>query len=120
MNDVLPLPLAAGWDELLKFIVPFFFLIVWVISQIVEAKKQVGPPQEKPAAPPQPQPPQPRLQQQAQPAAGRQADPLREQVDEFLRRAGRGPQRQEQRRPQRRPQPAVDEIEVLLDDDDAT
>ena len=46
--------------------------------------------------------------------AGQQADPLRNQVEEFLRRAGRPPQAgQPQRPPQQRP---ASEIEVLVDD----
>jgi hypothetical protein len=77
-----PLLLAALLEELLKLVVPFVFLIFWVLSQIAEAKKKAKAQPRQPAFPP--------LQSadKAKAALARApGDPLREQVDTFLRRA---------------------------------
>jgi hypothetical protein len=116
MHFVFPFLFAALLDDLLKLVVPFVFLIFWVLSQIAEAKK-------KAKAPPRPaQPPVPPSQQGQAAQGPPAADPLREQVDAFLRRAsgqapaapmgaGAGPV------VQNRPRPATpdrDSIEILL------
>ena len=81
--------LAARFDDLIKILPIFLFLIFWVMGQIAEAKKKArlaktGPaPGTTPAATP------------VMGAAGAgdnkavPADPLRQQVDDFLRRAER-------------------------------
>jgi hypothetical protein len=89
-------------------------LVLWVIKQIVEANKEAGPPKAHPAAAPQQQP-QP---QAAVKPAGQQADPLRHQVEEFLRRSGRGAQGNQPGAPQRRARPAgTGEVELLVADE---
>jgi hypothetical protein len=109
--------IVADIVELLGSLVGLVVLVMWVIRQIVEANKQAGPPKGRPQAAPQ----QLQPQEQPQPArapqqAGQQADPLRNQVEEFLRRAGRAPGDREGAAP-RRVRPAVrNEVEVLIDE----
>ena len=111
MLPLTPPLLLADFTDLIGILVGLGVLVAWVIRQILEANKQAAPPRGRPAgAPPQPQP-----QPQGRAQAGQQADPLRSQVEEFLRRAGRGPQGE---RPRPRPRPAgTSEIEVLVDDE---
>ncbi|HEX2477441.1 MAG TPA: hypothetical protein VHK01_21980 [Lacipirellulaceae bacterium] len=111
-----PLLLADIGDVIggaLALLVP----LLWVLKQVFEGAKKVEPPRPagggaaagEPAA----------AGAGAQPA-GQQADPLRNQVEEFLRRAGRGPQGNQpgqQHRPARPAPPR--EVEVLLDEDAA-
>jgi hypothetical protein len=116
MFHALPPILLADLVEVIASVAGLFGLLMWVVKQIVEANKQVGPPRGRPPGAPQPQP-QP---QGGMKAAGQQADPLRNQVEEFLRRAGRGPQGNQQRGPQRRARSAgSSDIEVLVDEDTA-
>jgi len=98
---------AAGIGDWIGSLIGLAVLVLWVIRQIVEANQQAAPPREAPPAEPQP------AKAGAPAAAGKQADPLRNQVEEFLRRAGRQPQAGQ---PQRRPQPVASEIELLVDD----
>ena len=84
MHVEFPLMFAAMLDELLKLVVPFVFLIFWVLSQIAEAKKKAKAP--RPAQPPiAPSKPAEKMNP---PPGGAPNDPLRAQVDAFLRRAG--------------------------------
>jgi hypothetical protein len=83
MHIVFPLIFAAMLDELLKLVVPFVFLIFWVLSQIADAKKKAKAP--RPAQPPVPSS-KPAEKGNAQ-QAGAANDPMRAQVDAFLRRA---------------------------------
>ncbi len=101
MNHHLPI-LLADWDDLLKGLVPVAFLLIWVISQLVDAKK-VGKAGGNQAA--APKPPRPRQLQQppqggapARPGQPAQGGAMRDQVEEFLQRAGR-PARPDQHRP---------------------
>ena len=84
--------------------------LLWVVKQIADASKQAKDRDAAQAA--APRPPDPPPVRQAAGPAGQQADPLRNQVEEFLRRAGRGPQAE-------RVRPAAHDIEVLLDDEPA-
>jgi hypothetical protein len=102
--------------ELLGSIVGLVVLVMWVIRQIVEANKQAGPPKGQPQPAPQ-QPAQPQPPQGPQ-RAGQQADPLRNQVEEFLRRAGRA-RGGDQPAPRRVRPAGASEIEVLIDEDRA-
>lgn len=101
-------PVLANVGEV---IIPLVMVIFFVLKQILEANKAVGPQRPRPAVPP----PQPQQvpKGMAPPAAGQQADPLRAQVEEFLRRAGQQPQA----RPPQRPAPPAraSDIEVLID-----
>jgi hypothetical protein len=78
--------LAARFDDLLKILPIFLFLIFWVMGQIAEAKKRAR--MAKPG-------PVPGTMPAATSAAGggenkaAPTDPLRQQVDDFLRRAER-------------------------------
>jgi hypothetical protein len=104
--------LAVDIVELIGSVVGLFALVLWVIKQIVEANKQAPPPRPRPAA----------VQAQAQPRGenppAQQADPLRHQVEEFLRRSGRGPQENQPAAPQRRVRPATaSEVELLVDEE---
>jgi hypothetical protein len=103
--------LLADIFELFGGVAGLIFLVMWVIKQIVEANKQAAPPRGRPPVAQQPQA-KPAVQ-----AAGRQADPLRDQVEDFLRRAGRGPQAGQPGPAQRRARPVGgSEIEVLVDE----
>jgi hypothetical protein len=97
--------LLADIGEVIKIIVALLVPVLWVVKQIADAKRAKGP-EAQPAAPPPAAPPQPQPPRQA---AGQQADPLRNQVEEFLRRAGRGPHADQAR-------PAPRDIEVLIDE----
>jgi hypothetical protein len=118
MPHIAPPLIVADIVELLGSLLGLVVLVMWVIRQIVEANKQAGPPKGRPQVAPQPlqpqaQPPAPRGAQQA----GQQADPLRNQVEEFLRRAGRVPPGDQPAPAQRRVRAAGgNEIEVLIDD----
>lgn len=103
--------LALGIDELVKYLTPFVFLLVWIISQILEAKNKSTPKATPPAPPAPPQPKRPEVKPMAE-AAATQSDPLRKQVDEFLRRAG-NPAPEPKGRPDR---PTASDIEILIDD----
>ena len=109
MPHQMPPLLLADITELIGSLVGLAFLVLWVIRQIFEANKQAAPPRGRPEGA--------AAQQQggAPAAAGQQADPLRNQVEEFLKRAGRRPPG-EQGRPQ---QAGAGEIEILLEDQDA-
>jgi hypothetical protein len=100
LNEII---LLADIEDVIGGLMALLVPLLWVIKQIADATKQ-GKAGEaaQPVAPQQP-PPQP-----ARRPAGQQADPLRNQVEEFLRRAGRGPQGE-------RPRPAPRDIEVLVD-----
>jgi hypothetical protein len=117
MSHGIPLLLAAGLNELISVLVGLVFLVVWVLSQIVDAKKKQAQPPRRPGPMPPGPPGQPRAAQARPPAA----DPLRAQVDEFLRRAGRQaqPHPADPAPPPRRPAARRDEIEVLLADEAA-
>jgi hypothetical protein len=108
-----PVLIAADLREIIGALVGLVALVLWVIQRIIEANREMGDKQQGRAA---------GMPQQAQavpPGAprpgGQPADPLRNQVEEFLRRAGRAPQQNQGGPPRRAPQPAQ-EIEVLLDD----
>jgi hypothetical protein len=104
--------LAVDIGELIGSVIGLAALVLWVIKQIVESNKEVGPQKARPAAAPQPQP------QAAANPAGQQADPLRHQVEDFLRRSGRGPQGQQPGGGPRRVRPAgTGEVELLVEDD---
>jgi hypothetical protein len=111
--------ILADIVELLGSLVGLVVLVMWVIRQIVEANKQAGPPKGRPQVAPPPPPAQPQVPRAA-PAAGQQADPLRNQVEEFLRRAGRVPPGDREALAQRRVRPAAgNEVEVLIDEEQA-
>ncbi len=117
MIHVQPLLFAAALEELLKFLVPLVFLLIWVINQIARAKGKPGPPQGKPPVrPPQPQPGA-GAQGEPQPPA---VDPLRQQIDEFLRRIGRLPEAEKPGQATLRPQPTARDESIVLLDEDAT
>jgi hypothetical protein len=115
VHVLLPI-LLADLVEVLVSVAGLFGLLMWVIRQIVEANKQIGPQRGKPpAAAAQPQP------QGGINPAGQQADPLRKQVEEFLRRSGRGQQAKMPAKEQRRVRPnGGREIEVLVADNEAS
>jgi hypothetical protein len=111
MAAVNQIVVLADIGEIIGAVMAVLVPLLWVIKQISEATKQgkpaeVAQPAAEPVAPRQAEPQAPRQ------AAGQQADPLRNQVEEFLRRAGRGPQGA-------RVRPASRDIEVLLDDEPA-
>jgi hypothetical protein len=114
---LLPL-LAADVGTIIGFVVGFIVFVAWLINQIQDAKKQM--PKQRGQQPAAPRPAQPRAQGRP-PAvpAGKQADPLRDQVEEFLRRAGR--QKQPANQPPQEPRPprrpAANEIELLIDEE---
>jgi hypothetical protein len=115
----LPLPplLLADVFEMLGGVVGVLALVMWVIRQIAAANQQAGPPRARPQAAPAGEPQAGAVG--GQPVA-QQADPLRNQVEEFLRRGGRGAPGNQAPAGQRRNAPGpVKEIEVLIRDDPA-
>jgi hypothetical protein len=99
--------LLADIREVVSIIMALLVPVVWIVKQIADASKQAKAPDGAQAADAPQAQPQPQAPRQA---AGQQADPLRNQVEEFLRRAGRGPQGD-------RARPAPREIEVLVDEE---
>jgi hypothetical protein len=132
MNHFLPHLLLADFGQVIGAIVMLVTLVLWVVGQLKEGKKQLGQPPRGPAggakAPPQPVG-GPQQAAGQQPAAG---GGLRGEMEEFLRRAAMQAQAQAQRgqgqrapaRPAkpageagRRSQPAAkDRIEVLINE----
>ncbi len=117
MGAGIPPLLLADIGDVIGGVLALLVPLLWVLKQVFDGAKKVEPPRPAGggaaaggAAP---------AGAGAQPA-GQQADPLRNQVEEFLRRAGRGPQGN-QPGPQQRPaRPAVPrEVEVLLDEEAA-
>ena len=98
--------LLADIIEVVGILLALLVPLLYAVKQIADAKQAQGPPDGQANAPQQAGPQPPRQ------AAGQQADPLRDQVEEFLRRAGRGPQGE-------RGRPAPRDIEVLLDEESA-
>ncbi|MCI0332679.1 MAG: hypothetical protein L0228_05605 [Planctomycetes bacterium] len=105
--------LLAEIGEIIGGLVALIGLIAWIIQRIAEANKAMQPRPPRAAAPPPPA-----VAAGGARPAGQQADPLRNQVEEFLRRAGQAKQQPNQDVGQpRRPAQAAREIEVLLDDE---
>jgi hypothetical protein len=113
---------AIDAGQIIKLLVIFGILVAWVVRNIMSANKPAGQRQAQQPAPRRRPPPQQQPNPPAQPAAGQQADPLRDQVEEFLRRAGRQRQPNQPPAAARPPQPAraaaANEIELLLDNED--
>jgi hypothetical protein len=107
MYDLPQFVLLAAIEDVIGVLMALLVPLIWVVKQIADATKQAKERDAAQAGAPKPAEPQPARQ-----AAGQQADPLRNQVEEFLRRAGRGPQAE-------RPRPARQDIEILLDDEAA-
>ena len=124
--NLFPLALVlADIGDVIGSVVGILFLVVWIIGQLTGAKKQPKLPAAQRPAPRQP-PPQgaPQAGQPAAPPAAAGADPLRDQVEEFLRRAGRvqkpnQAQPAQGQRPQAKRPPAAarDKIELLVPDE---
>jgi hypothetical protein len=113
MSATFPILLAAGLNEIISVLVGLAFFVIWVINQINDAKKKQAAKEQnqQPAMPP---PPAERAAaaKPPQPDPMRAQDPLRDQVDEFLRRAGKQPAQA----PPQRKAPQRDEVVVLLDE----
>ena len=113
MASGFPPLLLADIGDIIGAVFALFMALLWVLKQVFEQKKAAPRAGGGAAAERRPAP--------AQAAAagkppGQQADPLRAQVEEFLRRAGRGQGNQ----PGGQPRPAANrDIEVLLDDEAA-
>jgi hypothetical protein len=104
MNDLAQVLLLADIEDVIGGLMALLVPLLWVIKQIVDStKKENKPAEAAQAAPRQQEPAAPRQ------AAGQQADPLRNQVEEFLRRAGKGPAAE-------RGRAAPPGIELLIDD----
>jgi hypothetical protein len=110
----------ADIGEIIGSVFALLATLAWVLKQVFDAKKEApragggaaaaGKPAQAPAA----------AAAGGKPA-GQQADPLRAQVEEFLRRAGRGGQGNQPRGQQRPAGAAANrDIEILLDDEAAT
>ncbi len=113
MLQLLIQPLLAEIGEVIGGLVALVGLVLWIIQKIAEGNKAMQPRQPRAVAPP----PQAAAPGGARPA-GQQADPLRNQVEEFLRRAGQAKQQPNQGVGQaRRPAPPARDIEILLDDE---
>jgi hypothetical protein len=107
--------IADAFSQIIGAIVALVTLVLWIVGQVKEAKKPGG----QPRAAPRPQAPQAQRARPVGPAAGQQADPLRDQVEEFLRRAGKE-QPANQARPAQRPAPArTPEIQLIPVDEPA-
>jgi hypothetical protein len=106
--NLLPHILLADIGEVIGAAVGLIALVLWVIQRIAEASKAMRPQPARGADGPM----EAELQPAGQQPVGQQADPLRNQVEEFLRRAG-GQQGNQGGGPQRRMSPSQD-VEVLL------
>ncbi len=117
MFSSLPFPiLLAGVEEVIGAVVGLIALLFWVIQKVAEANKGVRQPQrQQQQAGPELEAPE-AVQAGARPA-GQQADPLRNQVEEFLRRAGQAKQQGQVPGQQRQAAPPLRDIEVFLDDE---
>ncbi|MEX2307561.1 MAG: hypothetical protein WD738_08215 [Pirellulales bacterium] len=107
MPSPIEMLVLADIKEVISIVMALLVPILWAVKQIADAAKQG---QEADAA--RPAAPRPAAPQAPVQAAGQQADPLRNQVEEFLRRAGRAPQAN-------RVGPAPRDIEVLIDEEPA-
>lgn len=107
--NLLPHILLADIGEVIGAVVGLIALVLWVIQRIAEASKALRPQQQARGAD---GPMEAELQPAGQQPMGQQADPLRNQVEEFLRRAG-GQQANQGGPPPRRVPPSQD-VEVLL------
>jgi hypothetical protein len=87
MHYIYAVLLVARLDDLIKIVPIFLFLLFWVMGQIAEAKKKAK--MSRPAQPPVPPSQSPMQAGATQPPPA--TDPLRQQVDDFLRRAGGQP-----------------------------
>jgi hypothetical protein len=115
----LELPLVlADVGEVIGSVIALLMTLLWVLRQVFEAKKEVPRQGGGAAAAGKPAQPAAAAGAGAKPG-GQQADPLRAQVEEFLRRAGRGQGKQPGG--QQRPAGAAAhrDIEVLLGDEPA-
>jgi hypothetical protein len=112
MAQFLPAPILADIGELIGAVVTLLALFFWIIQKVADANKAMKRPARQQVVRPQAAAGGPANA----PALGGQADPLRNQVEEFLRRANQGQQAVRPGAPPRQPvQPARD-IEVLVDD----
>jgi hypothetical protein len=108
MLQPFPAPLLADIGELLGAIITLGAIIFWVIQKIAEANKAVQKRPNRPAA---------AAGRPVGQGGGQQADPLRNQVEEFLRRANQGNPPRQAGAPARKPAPPpVREIELLVDE----
>jgi hypothetical protein len=112
-----PPVLLADIGEIIGSVFALLATLAWVLKQVFDAKKEAPRAGGGAAAAGKPAPAQ--AAAGAKPA-GQQADPLRAQVEDFLRRAGRGPQGNQPRGQQRPAGAAANrDIEILLDDEAA-
>jgi hypothetical protein len=103
----------ADIGEVIGAIIALGGLIFWAIQKISEANKAV---QKRPPRPVGAPPVRAAAPAGANPA-GQQADPLRNQVEEFLRRANQGNPPKNAPPQARKPAPTMREIELLLDEE---
>jgi hypothetical protein len=108
--------LLADIGGVLSALITLGALIFWVIQKIAEENKAKQKRAQRPAAPPARAAVQGGAQADQQPA-GQQADALRNQVEEFLRRANQGNQPKQGAPQARKPAPPVREIELLVDEE---
>jgi len=114
MSSLLTQPLLAV--DLTHIAIMLVVLFFGVMKQLFDSSKEANKKKSATTAGPQPFPPQPQPAPQRPVQGGGQADPLRNQVEEFLRRASKPPEKEPARQPQppRRPN---SEIELLVGDD---
>lgn len=110
MTNFFPSPILADIGEVIGALVTLVALFFWIIQKVAEATKGQQARQPRQEARPQVE------GGAAGPAAGQQADPLREQVEEFLRRANQGNQANQGAGQPQRAAPVRRDIEVLIDD----
>jgi hypothetical protein len=111
--------LLADIGEIIGSVFALLATLAWVLKQVFDAKKEAPRAGGGAAAAGKPAPAQAPAAAGGKPP-GQQADPLRAQVEEFLRRAGRGGQGNQPRGQQRPAGPAANrDIEILLDDEAA-
>lgn len=115
MSILLPNLLLADIGEVIGALVGLLMLVLWVVNQIMEARKQAGrPAAQRPAAPVQRPPAPGQAGAKPQAAAG-----LRGEVEDFLRRAAvqqPAPQAGQANRPAAQPRRPAERVEVLVDE----
>jgi hypothetical protein len=108
-----PALFAAGLDWL-EGLLPFLFLLFWIVSQVVNViRKAAGAGDPKPVEPVRPQPPRRRPVAEGAPAGGDERLELERQIGEFLRQSRGGPPATPRTQPPAPPPPRPPKLDAV-------